>query len=115
MNSIEERLQELREISARFAKAKAQTDYLDHFRKSKLAILKKNYALLKAGAKFLYATDASQEREARADPEYLAVLEGLRDAMEESQRLYWELKIAQMGCEIWRSKQATRREEMKLT
>ena len=113
--TIDERLNELTEIAGKYAKAKAQCDYLDHFRKSKLAILKKNYALVKAGQKFLYATDAAQEREARADDEYLAVLTGLKEATEESQRLFWELRIAQMGCEIWRTQQSTRRAEMNLT
>lgn len=112
-DAIEKRMHELRDIGRRYAAAKAQREYLDHFRKSQLAILKKRYALLKAGQKFLYPTDAAQDREARADEEYLEVLTGLKDATEESEALYWELRIAMEGIGIWRTKQASERSERK--
>lgn len=111
MSAIEQRLHELRQIGKRYAEAKARKEYLDHFRKSQLAILKKKFAMVKAGSSFLFPTDAAQDREARADDEYLTTLEGLKAATEEAEALYWELRIAMEGIGIWRTKQASERAE----
>lgn len=106
-DAIERRLTELREISRQHAKAKAETEYLEHFRKSKHALLMKEAEL--RGHK----TSAAQEREAYAHPEYQQLLEGLRVAVEMSERARWELEIARMGIDIWRTKESTRRSEAK--
>ena len=97
---------ELRDLAQRFAKAYAQREYLDEFKRSKLAILMKQAE--REGA----STSAAQEREARAHPQYLELLEGLRAAVEESESLRWQLKIAEIGAEVWRTRQSTRRAEM---
>ena len=104
----EERQQQLYEIAGEYAKAKADMDYLDHFRKSKLAIITKE--IIAEGTKAFN----SAENEARTRPEYIEVLEGLREATEKSTKLYWHLRIADRGIDIWQSKQATARAEMKL-
>ena len=70
-----------------------------------MAILMKKYDA--EGAK----TNAQQERDARADPDYLELLTGLRIATEESERLRWELKLAEIAVDIWRTKQASKRAE----
>lgn len=101
----EQRLHQLREIAKRHAKAKADREYLDHFRKSKLAML--TAANIEDGC----ASHAAAETKARTHPDYLQVLEGLRDATETSEALFWELKIAMAGIDIWRSKAATERAE----
>ena len=103
----EERQQQLYDIAGEYAKAKGDMDYLDHFRKSKLAILTKQ--ILIGGGSF-----AAAENEARTHKEYIEVLEGLRAATEKSTRLYWHLRIADRGIDIWQSKQATARAEMNI-
>lgn len=104
---IERRMAELRETAKKFAKAIAQREYLDEFKKSKLAILMKKYE--REG----FTSAAAQEREARADVLYIELLDGLRDAVEQSEALRWELKIAEIGAEVWRTQQASRRAERK--
>lgn len=105
---IERRLQELRETANKYAEAAAQRDYLDEFKKSKLAMLMKSAEV--SG----FATSASQEREARAHPDYLQLLEGLRVANEKAEALRWKLKIAEIGADVWRTQQSNRRAEMNL-
>lgn len=104
---IEVRLQELREMSRRYAKDFAQVGYLEEFKKSKLAIL-----MQQAETKG-FKTTAAQEREARANPEYIELLEGLQEASERAEAARWELRIAEMGAEIWRTRQANMRAERK--
>jgi hypothetical protein len=103
---IESRMKDLRETAKKYAQAYAQKEYLDEFKKSKLAILMKN------AERDGFTTAAAQEREARAHPDYLALLDGLKVAIESSESLRWELKIAEIGAEIWRTKQSTKRAEM---
>lgn len=103
--SIERRMHELREIGRRYAKAKAQRDYLTHFRKSQLAILT---AEIMADSK---ESHASAQTKARARQEYLDVLNGLREATEQAEALYWELQLAIEGIGIWRTKRASERAE----
>lgn len=105
--SVEKRMAELRETANKWAKANAQRDYLDEFKKSKLAILMKQAEV--AG----FTTAAAQEREARANSDYLTLLEGLREATETAEALRWQLRIAEAGIEIWRTRQATMRAERK--
>jgi hypothetical protein len=83
-----------------FAKAKAERVYLDEFRKSKKAILMKEST---------ESTSAAQERDAYAHPEYLALLEGLKQAVETEEQLRWTLIAAQARVEIWRSQEASNR------
>ena len=104
---IEDRMKQLRETAKKYAQAFAQKEYLDEFKKSKLAILMKN------AERDGYATSAAQEREARAHPDYLALLDGLKVAIESSESLRWELKIAEIGAEVWRTKEANKRAERK--
>ena len=103
--NIEERMQELRETAKRYAKAYSQREYLEEFRKSKIAILMKRYEQLG------HITAAAQEREARADREYLELLEGLRDAVEQSEALRWELRIAEIRSEVWKTLEYSKRAE----
>lgn len=105
----EERLHELRTMGAEYAKAKSKRVYLDHFRKSKLAMLTKQN--LADGDK----SHAVAETNARCEPEYIAVLEGLREATEIEERLRWELRISEAGIEIWKEKQYNMRAESRLT
>jgi hypothetical protein len=104
--AIERRLHELREIAGKFAKAYATKEHLDEFKKSKLAIL------MKQAERDGFTTSAAQEREARAHPDYLSLLDGLKEATEQAEALRWQLKIAEIGAEVWRTMQSTKRAEM---
>jgi len=102
---IEARLQELRDMAADFASAYAQRTHLDEMKKSKLAILMKQAEI--EGHK----TTAAQEREARAHPEYLQLLEGLKIATEQSEHLRWQLEVAKLGVGVWQTMNANERAE----
>lgn len=105
MSSIEQRMAELRECAKRYATAQAQRVYLEQFRKSKKALL------MRAAEQGGHKTSAQQEREAYAHEDYIALLEGLRVATEEAERCRWELEIARMGAELWRTQSANQRAE----
>jgi hypothetical protein len=96
---------ELREKSEQFARAFAERSHLDNFSKSLLAI-----EMQKAEADG-HKTTAAQEREARASKAYLEHLDGLRSAIEESERLRWELEVAKMGIAVWQTMSANERTE----
>ncbi len=103
--AIEARLHELREQAKLYAKAEADRTYLEHFRKSKLAMLMKDAQVMG------HETVAAQEREARTQPEYLELLEGLREATRIAEENHWLLKIAMRGSSLWQSQQANQRAE----
>ena len=104
---VEARLHELREQAKVYAKAEADRVYLEHYRHSKLAILMKEVQ-----EKTGLTTVAAQEREARSDPEYIKLLEGLREATEIAEREGWLLRIAMRGSSMYQTEQATRRAEL---
>ena len=83
-----------------YAKAKANVTYLSEFRKTKKALC------FQAA---MGNTIADKEAAAYAHPEYQAVLEGLREAVEEAERLRWMLVAAQARVDIWRSQEASNR------
>jgi hypothetical protein len=103
---LEKRLQELRDQADRYAKAQADRIYLNHYRKSKLAMLMADFA--KQGLETVNA----QEREARHHPDYLAVLENLREATEIAEREGWHLRIAMQGSSLYQTMEATKRAEI---
>lgn len=90
----------------KFAGAKAQRCYLEEYRKSLKAILMKQSMEQAIGA---------QEREAYAHDDYVALLHGLKEAIEIEERLRWDLVAAQSRVEIWRTEQANNRAEGKAT
>jgi hypothetical protein len=86
--------------SAEFAKAKAERVYIENFLRSKKSII---MAQAKA------TTISGAEAEAYAHPEYIGLLEGLKEAVEAEEKLKWMLTAAQLKVEIWRSQEATNR------
>lgn len=86
--------------ASQFAKAKAQRIYLEEYRKSLKSILMKGSS---------EDTIGGQEREAYAHNEYLALLKGLREAVEVEEKLRWDLIAAQARIEVWRSTEASNR------
>jgi hypothetical protein len=89
-----------------FADAKAKRVFLEEFRKSKKALLMKQSLEPALGA---------QERDAYAHPEYIALLKGLRAAVEIEEKLRWDLIAAQARIEVYRTQQANLRAEGKAT
>jgi len=104
-----ERIAQLHALGKKYAKAKADCEYLKHFRKSKLAILKANY--LQDDSK---RSNAACDDLARSHPEYLKVLDGLRIAIEISEAALWELKTSHAGINIWQTQRADERADLKM-
>ncbi len=103
-------VKELDELAAEYAQNKAQMEYLDHFRHSKIALLMKE-----AERKNPNLTSAvAQEREARAHPEYLELLEGLKEATERATLSLWKLKNIHGRLSLYQTQRADRRAEMKI-
>lgn len=97
----------IRDNAPAYAKAKSERVFLEEFRKSKKALLMRDAEI--AGHK----SAAAQEREAYANPEYLAVLDGLKAAVEQEEALRWLIVGAQAKIEAWRTIEANRRAEAK--
>jgi hypothetical protein len=100
-------LETIKELTPLYAKAKADAEYLAQFRKSKKALL------MIEGEKEGHKTGAMQERYAYAHPEYVGLLEGLRAATEECERLRFTIEAAKIACSIWQTKMASERAERK--
>ena len=83
-----------------YAKAKANVVYLEQFRKSKKALLFN---------KSIGNTVADRENFAYSHQEYLDLLKGLQEAVEEAERLRWMLVAAQARIDVWRSQEASNR------
>lgn len=98
----------LRDNAEAYAKAKSERIYLEEFRKTKKALLMRD-----AEAKG-HQTSASQEREAYSHPEYVELLQGLKAAVAEEERLRWLLIACQAKIECWRSVESSRRVEAKV-
>lgn len=91
----------------RYAQAKAERVYLEEYRKSQKALLMKEAEV--AGEK----TAAAQEREAYAHPDYIDLLKGLQAAVAVEEELRWGLVAAQARIDVWRSREASARQEIK--
>ena len=83
-----------------YAKAKSEVTYLEQYRKTKKAICFQSS---------LRSTMAEKEADAYAHPDYIAVLDGLKEAVEEAERLRWMLVAAQARIDVWRSQEASNR------
>lgn len=101
----EEWLQGIREVVTDYAKAKAERVHLEHFRKSKKALLMKQ-----AEAEGVKAVNA-QEAWAYAHPEYIELLEGLKEATEKEVFQHWRLKQREWRFEQYRTECANSRAE----
>lgn len=93
-------MQQIWELAPRYAKAKSERVYLEEFRKSKKALLMQTSPEKSA---------VMQERDAYADPDYIALLAGLRAAVEAEETLKWRLVASEAAVEIWRTQSANER------
>lgn len=94
------------EVAPQYAKAKAERIYLEEFRKSKKAILMQAHGDKAIGA---------QEREAYAHPEYIGLLAALQVAVEKEENLRWMMTAATTRVEVWRSMEASNRQQDRAT
>lgn len=94
------------EHSRQYAQAKADRVHLEHFRKSKKALLM-NECTDKAVT--------AREQFAYSHADYIALLEGLREAVRVEEALRWRLTAAQLRVEVWRSQEATNRGQERAT
>lgn len=102
-----ENFSELENLAKEYSAAEAERVYLQEFRKSKKALLMKQYEASHASASV-----AAQEREAYAHEEYIEVIKGLQIATEKALRIKFQMDVVKIRFECWRTKQATLRAEM---
>lgn len=102
---IEELLERYRQLADRYAPAKSNREYIDEYKKSLLALLMKDSE--RSGV----SSAAGQERDGRARPEYLELLDGLKQAVLEEEKIRYHMKAVEWEIEIWRTKQANERAE----
>jgi len=106
MNEPTKAIQYLIDTAPLYAKAKADRMYLEEFRKSRKAQL-----MSQAGTEVL----GKQETFAYAHPEYIQILEGIREAVEKEETYRWMMTAAQAKIEVWRTQQYSARLEVKAT
>ena len=103
---IEPALKYLRDNAQKLAKAHADKVYLEQFRKTKKALL-----MVEAEVAMGITVVSKQEVYAYAHPEYQELLDGLRVAVEEYERLKHLQITAQLKVDVWRSLNANSRKE----
>lgn len=96
------------EKSKEYASAKATRIYLEQFRKSKKALL-----IVEAEQKGL-KTGQERESYAYAHPEYLDLLKGLKEAVEQEELLRWRIVSCETEFKRWQTAESSRRAEMNL-
>lgn len=92
--------------AGKFAAAKAERCHLEEFRKTKKALLMGECTDKAANAREQYAY---------AHPDYSALLDGLKAAIEAEETLKWHMTAAQARVEIWRTEQANNRNQDRTT
>lgn len=88
--------------AGKHAEAKAQRIWIEEFRKSKKALLMNECTEKAVNAR---------EQFAYSHPEYVELLAGLKVAVETEERLKWEQIAAQLRVEVWRSQEASNRNQ----
>lgn len=82
------------------AKAKGERVMLEEYRKSLKAILM---------GRSMEKSAAAQEREAYAHLEYIEHLKALATAVEEEEKLRWQMTATSLAVEVWRTSEASNR------
>jgi len=106
---IAEKLQRLNVLAEQYADAKSDEVRLTHFRKSKLAILKKQY--LADNPKW---SNAKCDDEARASDQYIEVCQGLAEATKGKEMALWQLKNEHAAINLHQTLQADSRAKLKI-
>ncbi len=87
--------------ASKYAEAKAARVYLEEYRKSKKALLMAECRAEAANAREQYAY---------AHADYVALLDGIKAAVEVEEKLRWEMVAAQARIDVWRSQEASNRQ-----
>ncbi len=98
----------IRDNARKFAVAKAESIYLEHYRTALRGDLIKE--LIKSGIKGAETLKAYAE----ADEKYKTVLRGWREAIADYEELRLLVKAAELKIELFRTKASTQRAEMNL-
>lgn len=106
MNEPTKAIQYLIDTAPLYAKAKADRMYLEEFRKSRKAQL-----MSQAGTEVL----GKQETYAYAHADYIEILEGIRQAVQQEETYRWMMTAAQAKISVWQTTQFNARMEMKAT
>lgn len=93
-SDIQNALDYLRDNAEVAAKARAERIYIEQFRKSKKAMLKKQSNA---------SSNAAQEDDAYAHPEYIELLDGLKAAVEADEKHRFMLAAASAKIDAWRT------------
>ena len=99
---IENELQKIEEIAPKYAKAKADSYQAMEWKKSQKALL---------FAQAVGRTVADKENWGAVQPTLDVATKGVSQAIEEEEKLRWDLKQSELKIEIWRTEQATLRTE----
>lgn len=110
LKTVDDCFEWLRKYGSQHAKAKAASTYLEHFRKSKLALLKANRRTELEGRKKI--TESELDEYARSHPEYTQLLRDLEMAVFEEQRLFTVMVGIKMKFSQWQTLEASRRAEI---
>jgi len=105
---IEQLITQYREIAEKYAPARAKREYIEEYKKSLLSLLMKDAE--RNGA----TSAAAQERDGRARGEYLELLDGLREAVFEEEKLRYHMKATEIEIEVWRTREASARAERRM-
>ena len=97
---VEQAIEHMRDSAPRIAKAKSERVYLEHFLKSKRSIL-----FAEAPGKSV----GEREHWAYRHDDYITLLQALRDAVSEDERLRFETRSNEVLIEVWRTQQANQR------
>lgn len=84
-----------------YAKAKAERTYIEQFLRSKKSLLMSQEG----------GTLGAKEAFAYAHPDYIALLGGLREAVEVEETLKWKMEAAKLYFEKWKVEQFNNRVE----
>ena len=88
-----------------YAKAKAERIHLDDYRKVQLALLYEHSE---------GRTVVERESWCKAHADYQEVLTEHANAVERETALHWKLKLAETQIDVWRTIQASRRQEARI-
>lgn len=99
-DEIDRALDYLRDNANVAAQARANRVYAEEYRKTVKAQIMKEHDALPISA---------QERNAYADPRYVAHLEAIKEAVFADEKHRFLLAAAQAKCDAWRTQQATER------
>lgn len=96
----------IRDNAALYAEAKGNVVYMTEYRKSLKALLM---------AECMAETQSAKEAYAYAHPKYVLHLQGLKEAIEQAEKMRWLMVAAEAKIEVWRSLESTARAEGRST